>query len=342
MSVLISNDNHQWPLRAPEWLRQQVENPDCSDGTHPRLRYLAKWLTIYFAEHPDEVNRWLHYAAQRCDRDVSSGEVDRLLIWAEGLFGKGGTTAQGAYPGEASIRSQVDLQEIYRIAAAGPSLAEYRASSPQRLYDSPQRQTGAVLQDWSRYCGENDPLICFGADDCFWTRPFNAVRNVLHVHAQIVPSPMRATKALTQSGTLSEHTKTGTGDRVFLVLEFDFIKTTPKGKPTIWGPLLDRCEAERITALDIQSALLAHLERERPLWMTVFSGGKSLQGWFPCRGEDEQKLLSWFNTSALQLGACSSTRCVSQFVRMPDGTRAPNRVGKSVRQQIEYYNSEVL
>jgi hypothetical protein len=33
-----------------------------------------------------------------------------------------------------------------------------------------------------------------------------------------------------------------------------------------------------ITALDIQAALLAHLALERPLWLTVFSGGKSLQG----------------------------------------------------------------
>jgi len=150
---------------------------------------------------------------------------------------------------------------------------------------------------------------------------------------------MRSTHTLTQSGTLSEHSKAGTGDRAFLVLEFDFSKTTPKGKPTVWAPLLQRCEAEWIAALDIQAALLAHLASERPLWMTVFSGGRSLQGWFPCRGEDEEKLLSWFNTSALRLGACSSTRCISQFVSMPDGERAPNREGKSVRRSIVYYDS---
>jgi len=168
------------------------------------------------------------------------------------------------------------------------------------------------------------------------------VKNVLHVHAQIVPSPMRATRALTQAGTLSEHSKAGTGDRAFLVLEFDFTETTPKGKPTVWAPLLERCEGEGITALDIQAALLAYLATERPLWMTVFSGSKSLQGWFPCRGEDEEKLLVWFDSRAMRLGACSSTRCVSQFVRMPDGTRAPNRDGKSVRQTVEFYNRQTL
>ena len=62
--MLISCDDHVWPLWAPDWLRAQVESPDCSGGTHPRLRDLAKWLTIYFAEHEGEAERWLYHAAQ--------------------------------------------------------------------------------------------------------------------------------------------------------------------------------------------------------------------------------------------------------------------------------------
>jgi hypothetical protein len=337
--MLISADNHVWPIWAADWLRERVEAPDCSSGTHPCLRQLAKWLTIYFAEHPGAAKRWLLYAAERCDRDVPEAEIDRLLTWAESLFGHDSPHTNS---GSQRNRTKIDLEEIYAIASGGPALEEYRTSSPQRLYDSTDRQTVAVLQDWSRYCGQDDPLVCFGADDRFWTRPLSAVKNLLYVHAQIVPSPMRAIRALTQSGTLSEHSKAGTGERAFIVPEFDFSKTTPKGKPTVWVPLLERCEAEGITALDIQAALLAHLARERPLWMIVFSGGKSLQGWFPCRSEDEEKLLAWFNTSALRLGACPSTRCISQFVRMPDGTRAPNRDGKSVRQAILYYDPGVL
>jgi hypothetical protein len=129
---------------------------------------------------------------------------------------------------------------------------------------------------------------------------------------------------------------------VFLVTEFDFAKLTPKGKPTIWVPLLERTEAVGVTVLDIQAAVLAYLATTRPLWMTVFSGSKSLQGWFPCRGESEEELHRWFNTQARRLGACPSTWCKSQFVRIPDGTRAPNREGKCVRQEIVYYNPNVL
>jgi hypothetical protein len=340
--MLISADNHVFPSWAPAWLAEQVESPDCSDGTHPRLRVLAKWLTIYFAEHEGAAERWLSYAAARCDRQVPSGEIDRLLIWAQGLFGQhdGDNVTIKPERGNTATRPQVDLEELYSIAVAGPGLEEYRQSSPVQLRSS--RKTDLVLDAWAAYAGQRDPLICFGADDRFWTRPHSAVRGILHVHAQIVPSPMRAITGLTQSGYLSEHSKDGTGERTFLVSEFDLAKLTPKGKPTIWGPLLERCEAAGKSALDIQAALLTHLAKERPLWMTVFSGGKSLQGWFPCRGEPETQLHAWFNSSARRLGACPSTWCPSQFVRMPDGTRAPNREGKCVRQSIQYYNPSVL
>jgi hypothetical protein len=97
-----------------------------------------------------------------------------------------------------------------------------------------------------------------------------------------------------------------------------------------------------LTMLDAQAAILERLTRSRPLWLVVFSGSKSLQGWFPCRGESEEELHRWFNTEARRLGADPMTWCKSQFVRMPDGTRAPNREGKSVRQSIEYYNPSVL
>jgi hypothetical protein len=339
--MMIAQDNHVWPGWAPDWLREQVVAPDCSGGTHPALRRLAKWLTIYFAEHEGGARRWLSYAAQRCDREVPQGEVDRLLIWAEGLFGKAELASQKyTQSGYAGIRPQIDLEELFAIALAGPWLKEYREDSPRHLGGA--RNTDEVLHAWGRYAGQADPLICFGADDQFWTRPQSAVRGILHIHEQIVPSPMRALQGLTVDGRWSEHTKDGTGERMFLVTEFDFTKTTPKGKPTIWGPLLESCEAAGITVLDLNAALLAHLSEQRPLWMAVFSGGKSLQGWFPCRGEPEAELQHWFVSQARRLGADPMTWCKSQFVRMPDGTRAPNREGKSVRQTIEYYDPSVL
>ena len=73
--------------------------------------------------------------------------------------------------------------------------------------------------------------------------------------------------------------------------------------------------------------------RSAPLWLVVYSGGKSLQSWWPCRETDEGVLERWFHTQALTLGACHSTWCRSQFVRMPDGQRDDGR-----RQTVEYCN----
>jgi hypothetical protein len=217
-----------------------------------------------------------------------------------------------------------------------------RESSPEQLFSNPSRNTARVLDQWAKYAGQPDPMVCFGAADSFATRPLSAVRNLLHVHAQVVPSPMRVQRALTQGGYLSEHSLEGTGERMMLVAEFDFTRTTPSNKPTIWLPLLDRTEELGLSVLDLNAALLAKLATERPLWMVVFSGSKSLQGWFPCRGADEAELHRWFNTSPRRLGACSSTWGPSQFVRMPDGSRAPNREGKPVRQSIEFFNPSAL
>ena len=351
--MLISCDDHVWPLWAPDWLRAQVESPDCSGGTHPRLRDLAKWLTIYFAEHDGEAERWLYHAAYRCDRDVDDAELDRLLAWAEARFGNGdGKTFSTNRDGNGSSTKgsgkrpstkwpvAPDLEEIYRIAERGPSLEQYRASSP--VYLGEQRNTDRVLRQWALYAQEPDPWICFGSDDCFGTRRLSTCRHVLSKYEQIVPSPMRAQQGLTAMGKLSEHSLDGTGERTFLVAEFDFVRLTPKGKPSIWAPLLDRCEAAGITIPDLNAALIAHLALERPVWMTVYSGGKSLQMWTPCRGEPEEGLHDWFAKTARRLGACQSTWCKSQFVRMPDGTRAVNSEGKQVRQSIEVYNPAIL
>jgi hypothetical protein len=340
--MIISADLHVLPYWVPPWLREQVENPDCSEGTHPRLRWLAKWLTVYFSEQPGEAERWLRHAAQYCDRNVPEGELTRLLIWARGRFGENGTAQGESYAGSTNYGAQPDLDEIYALAEAGPNLEELREASPEKLHSTPTRNTARVLDRWGHYAGLSDPFVCFGADDCFWTRPLSTVRHLLHIHAQIVPSPMRVRSALTQGGYLSEHSLEGTGERTMLVAEFDFAKVTPSNKPTVWVPLVDRIADMGRSVLDLNASLLAKLATERPLWMVVFSGGKSLQGWFPCRGADETELHQWFNASPRRLGACSSTWCKSQFVRTPDGTRAPNREGKSVRQTIEFFNPSAL
>jgi hypothetical protein len=70
-----------WPQWVPAWLQALVEEPDCSSGTHPTLRHIAKWLVVYMP--PDECEGlafyWLRQAADRCDRVPDDAELDRLL-----------------------------------------------------------------------------------------------------------------------------------------------------------------------------------------------------------------------------------------------------------------------
>jgi hypothetical protein len=235
-----------------------------------------------------------------------------------------------------------DLEEIFSIAEAGPRLAGFRESSPVHLSTEPERDTERVLQAWADYAWQDDPWVCFGSDDRFWTRRLSDCGYILALHPLIVPSPMSSQYGETKTGHLSEHSLEAVGERMFLVCEFDFTRRTPKGKPTPWVYLLDQCEAVGITVLDINAALIAHLAKQRALWMTVFSGNKSLQAWFPCRGEPETSLRQWFNLNARRLGACSSTWSKSQFVRMPDGTRSVDKDGRQPRQTIEFFNPAVL
>jgi hypothetical protein len=335
--LLVSDDNYAFPPWVPRWLHDQVANPDCSRGTHPRLLWGAKWLSYYFKNDPDQVARWLYHMAARCVRHVPDDELDRLLAWAPGRFwgqawisGSGGAYCVPPPPA-------ADLEVMYEIARQGPSLDEFIASSPVKL-DSDNRHACEVLSAWAGYAGVADPLICYGARTWDFNTCLLSETEELWRYAQIVPSPMSARRGRTQAGHMSAHSKDNTGTRVMLIAEFDLVSISDHGQPTLWAPLLEKCRLTGINAKGIQAAVLNRLAQSRRLWMVVDSGGKSLQGWFPCRGEDEEALSRWFTGTAQVLGACHSTWSKSQFVRMPDGTRTE----QGRRQAVLYYDPGAL
>ena len=106
---------------------------------------------------------------------------------------------------------------------------------------------------------------------------------------------MTARSGLTQDGKQSSHALSITGQRRFLVIEFD------QGD------------------VDDHAALLWHLALKAPLAMIVHSGSKSLHGWFFCAGQPEERLRQVMRY-CVSLGADRATWTRSQFVRMPDGT----------------------
>jgi hypothetical protein len=158
-----------------------------------------------------------------------------------------------------------------------------------------------------------NPWVCVGLSKIdFKTRRREELRGELSALALIVPSPMTARAGRTQDGKESEHTLQNTSARRFLVVEFDSGKT------------------------DEHAALLLHLAERAPLALAVFSGSKSLHGWFHCAGVAEEKVSRFFRY-ATSLGADRATWTRSQFVRMPDGTRANGK-----RQAVYFFNPKVL
>ncbi len=123
---------------------------------------------------------------------------------------------------------------------------------------------------------------------------------------------MSARTGRTKDGRISARTLENTGPRRFLIVEQD------GGTP------------------DEQAGILLHLAKKAPLALAVFSGKKSIHGWFYCQGQPEERLKS-FMQYAVSLGADPATWTRCQLVRMPDGTR-----DTGARQTIFYFNPEVI
>ena len=174
-----------------------------------------------------------------------------------------------------------------------------------------------------------NPWLCVGeTDKRFFTYRRETLRGRLHRLSLIVPSPMLAQRGLTKRGYLSYHSEANTGPRRFLIVEFDH------------------------GSLDEQAAILWHLAGYAPLALVVFSGSKSLHGWFFCAGHPEDRVQRFFDY-AHSLGADSLLWTRSQFVRMPDGTRSDGKTGEALtaagikdvpagRQAVLYFNPGVI
>jgi hypothetical protein len=224
-----------------------------------------------------------------------------------------------------SLNPNFDLIEA--VADAGNGVVDLWEASPVRL-DSNIPKTDAIID----ILFPGNPLLC-----CGWSRHYFGTRPRRHWHKLhelqfIVPNPMTKKYGLTKSGKLSAHSLENTGERRFLAVEFDF----DPGRSPAEAALFRSLGRRRHDVRDLCAALLLHLAGTAPLALAVYSGGKSLHGWFHCAGEDEGWLRKFMDRAAL-LGADNATWGPSQFVRMPDGKRDNGR-----RQTLFYFNPSVI
>jgi hypothetical protein len=220
-----------------------------------------------------------------------------------------------------------NFELIEAIAQAWGGLVDLWECSPIRL-ESNQTNTEQIID----ILFPGNPLLCCGwAWHHFDTRPRNRWYKLNDLQF-IVPNPMTALHGRTQQGRMSAHALSNTGMRRFLNVEFDFDVNGSAEE----ARLLERLASEGRDVRDLCAALLLHLAEKAPLAVAVYSGGKSLHGWFHCAGIAEERVLRFFRY-AVSLGADPANWTRSQFARMPDGMR-----DGGTRQSVYFFNPAVL
>jgi hypothetical protein len=186
-------------------------------------------------------------------------------------------------------------------------------------------------------------LLCVGNDE----RSAVVINRDAELHPEnlqfIVPNWMTSFTGRNEDGFISSRTLANTGPRRFLVIEFDFSFFDRSGRhSTIWHDTLDRLATVGRTPQDMCASLLGELSMTEQaagvcrLALVVFSGNKSLQGWFYVAGKTDLELRPFFNL-AVTLGADRAMWNRHQLCRMPGGLRISGEPGEQRGKLQEIY-----
>ena len=278
----------------------------------------------------DGVHSWLYYAACRAveaglPNEEAGRHIEALMTRLPNPASEvedALNAARGQRPSSILQWPKPNAEQIEAIAQDGAEVLDLWKSWRPSTWES---HTEEIID---RLFPDN-PWLCVGqTNDSFRTLRRNHFRGFLAAYALIVPSPMINQKGLTKSGRKSCHCLANTGPRRFLIIEAD------RG------------------GLRQQAAVIWHLAKIAPLAAVVFSGSKSLHGWFFCEGESEDKLLR-FMKYAVSLGADKRMWLPSQFCRLPDACRLDGKSTDALklcgwddvplgRQSLLYFNPQAL
>lgn len=230
-------------------------------------------------------------------------------------------------PARLNFSPQTNFDLIETIGNAGTGLVDLWEASPVRLDSNEPRAHDIV---GTLFTG--NPLLCCGwSRHRFDTRPRDRWYKLNDLQF-IVPNPMTVRRGRTRNQKISAHALSNTGLRRFLVIEFDF----DPGRSSEEMRLFAKLDNQRRDVRDLNAALLLHLAEKVPLALAVYSGSKSLHGWFYCAGVPDERVSRFFSY-AVSLGADPANWNRSQFARMPDGQRENGR-----RQTVYFFNPTVV
>lgn len=230
----------------------------------------------------DEQHRILEARFGEYYRPIHEREIENAVRHSRSA----GESSQRRYPAfDPGARERL-------TAGCSGALERLRAASP---VSSPRSIPTSDIID--RFF-DGDALLCLGQDP---KRTRTEIRGYFRGLERglplMVPNPMGARLGLTMDNKLSNRCLSNVGPRVRLVLEYD------------------------TGSLDEQAALHLHFrDRNVPLQMVVFSGSKSLHGWFDVSQFSEDEVEKVCRYAAL-LGADRATFSRIQMVRTPNALR---------------------
>jgi hypothetical protein len=286
----------------PQFVRDLLSAvPARGTGLNNWLYRTARVLHPY--RLPGEIVNLL--TAVTAGESLKAGEIERAVARSAASAWQLGARSRRS---SATSWPSCNLEQRDAVTASGLGLVDLWETSPVRFTDD-----AAHTEEIIDALFPGNPLLCVGQTTYrFETHTREEWRGQLSKAQLIVPSPMTARIGRTQEGKQSQHCLANTGSRRFLVIEQD------------------------CGDADEQTALLLHLATRAPLVLATHSGGKSIHGWFMAAGQPEERLLA-FMRYAVFLGADRATWTRSQFVRMPDGTRANGN-----RQIVYFFNPAVI
>src|SRR5260221_4465412 len=328
----------------PPFLVELLDScPTAGDGVHHWIFRVARHLLVHLDERASF--ELIREKARECGRPLPKLEREIISQIQNALPRRWQPkypavfTHAAKLPAESLLRPslppsrawpEADTQLITNQIEDGWRLVDLVAGSPVKFDDALASYTEAIID--TLFPG--DPLLCVGKSQfLFATRRREIWRGHLARFPLIVPNPMLDYVGRTAEGNWTEHTKEQTGQRCYLVVEFDFAEFGRAGQtPSCWAPLVREWRKCGITVADVCAALDLHLARELPLVCVTHSGNKSLHGWYYVVGQ-HPAALRCFMEHAVRLGADRATWTRSQFVRIPGGLRENGQ-----RQRVFYFD----
>lgn len=278
--------------------------PEAGTGVHNWIWQVAIRTKSYL---PDDVANFINDAVQDCGRPVLHNEIHGAIqnarkkeCFVKFFEQQDANPRWPKFDAELALEHAADSNAIERLADL--SRPDFATLKPR----------GVLSTLFSR-----DEFVCVGTTkERAFTNPLHEILDCDRVDSMplVVPNPMRGHEGRAKGGHASPRCNDNVARRRFLVVEFD------------------RPELVRVK----QASLLVHLaESVAPLALVVDSGGKSLHGWFDCRGASSGQMES-FMRHAVRLGADPATWTPCQFVRMPAGVRE-----NGARQPVLFLNPNI-